>query len=101
MSPLRHVFACLLLSASLCQAAAGGQRATTAKGGVLQPWLVGLAAVVGFLFIVFVLLIVKRLFFTKERSREEEKEEEKDEERRLEEKMRKMEDVEDSLQTSF
>uniref|UniRef100_A0AAY4AY12 Uncharacterized protein n=1 Tax=Denticeps clupeoides TaxID=299321 RepID=A0AAY4AY12_9TELE len=46
-----------------------GGRITTAKGGTLQPWLVGLAAVTGFLFIVFVLLIVKRVFFKKENAR--------------------------------
>ncbi|KAJ8418957.1 hypothetical protein AAFF_G00004560 [Aldrovandia affinis] len=35
---------------------------TTSSGGTLQPWLVGLAATVGFLFIVFVMLIIKRFF---------------------------------------
>uniref|UniRef100_A0A8D0A561 Uncharacterized protein n=1 Tax=Sander lucioperca TaxID=283035 RepID=A0A8D0A561_SANLU len=44
---------CVLLSASSCSAD---------KAGVtLQPWLVGLTAVVGFLFIVFTILIVHRL----------------------------------------
>ncbi|XP_035862739.1 small integral membrane protein 24-like isoform X2 [Sander lucioperca] len=43
---------CVLLSASSCSAD---------KGVTLQPWLVGLTAVVGFLFIVFTILIVHRL----------------------------------------
>ncbi|XP_034736531.1 small integral membrane protein 24 isoform X2 [Etheostoma cragini] len=43
---------CVLLSASSCSAD---------KGTTLQPWLVGLTAVVGFLFIVFVILMVHRL----------------------------------------
>lgn len=46
----------------------GGQRATSDTSKVtLQPWLVGLAAVIGFLFLVFVLLIVQRLFFKKDK----------------------------------
>jgi len=50
------------------QCNSGGQRAASDTSKVtLQPWLVGLAAVVGFLFIVFVLLIVQRLFFKKDK----------------------------------
>uniref|UniRef100_A0A3P8WUV2 Uncharacterized protein n=1 Tax=Cynoglossus semilaevis TaxID=244447 RepID=A0A3P8WUV2_CYNSE len=34
---------------------------TGSRSVTLQPWLVGLTAVVGFLFIVFIIVIVKRL----------------------------------------
>lgn len=52
----------------MIQCYSGGQRASSATSKVtLQPWLVGLAAVVGFLFIVFVLVIVQRLFFKKDK----------------------------------
>uniref|UniRef100_G3TSV7 Small integral membrane protein 24 n=1 Tax=Loxodonta africana TaxID=9785 RepID=G3TSV7_LOXAF len=37
----------------------------------LKPWLVGLAAVVGFLFIVFVLLLANRIWCSKARKAEE------------------------------
>ncbi|XP_057566146.1 small integral membrane protein 24-like [Hippopotamus amphibius kiboko] len=39
----------------------------------LKPWLVGLAAVVGFLFIVFVLLLAHRIWCSKARAEDEEK----------------------------
>ncbi|KAF1386056.1 hypothetical protein PFLUV_G00114200 [Perca fluviatilis] len=52
---------CVLLSASSCSAD---------KGVTLQPWLVGLTAVVGFLFIVFTILIAHRLL-RKDRNRAE------------------------------
>ncbi|KAK5930265.1 hypothetical protein CgunFtcFv8_026518 [Champsocephalus gunnari] len=39
----------------------GLRAAAGSKSVTLQPWLVGLTAVVGFLFIVFVVLIVHRL----------------------------------------
>ena len=50
-----------LLGSSL----SGGVRdtTTTTTKGRLQPWLVGLAAVVGFLVFVFIVLIAKRLLF--------------------------------------
>ncbi|XP_066552142.1 small integral membrane protein 24 [Amia ocellicauda] len=65
----RSLLVCLLLAVSACEAQHGGLRSNS--GSVtLQPWLVGLAAVVGFLFIVFVLLIVKRVFFKKDESHE-------------------------------
>ncbi|XP_056678370.1 small integral membrane protein 24 [Monodelphis domestica] len=38
----------------------------------LQPWLMGLTAVVGFLFIVFVLMLVNRLWCSKKRNNEDE-----------------------------
>lgn len=56
----------ILLAMSYCQAQQAGLRASTERI-VLQPWLVGLTAVVGFLFIVFVILIAKRLFFKQQR----------------------------------
>ncbi|XP_078114329.1 small integral membrane protein 24 [Sander vitreus] len=52
---------CVLLSASSCSAD---------KGVTLQPWLVGLTAVVGFLFIVFTILIIHRLL-RKKRAKQE------------------------------
>ncbi|KAK5906699.1 hypothetical protein CesoFtcFv8_004622 [Champsocephalus esox] len=54
---------CLLLCASSCDKGAktGLRAAAGSKSVTLQPWLVGLTAVVGFLFIVFVVLIVHRL----------------------------------------
>lgn len=47
----------------------GGLRASTSTQGkgLLSNAMVGLAAVAGFLFIVFILLIVKRIFFKKEK----------------------------------
>ncbi|XP_043322105.1 small integral membrane protein 24 [Cervus canadensis] len=39
----------------------------------LKPWLVGLAAVVGFLFIVFILMLANRLWCSKARAEDEEK----------------------------
>ncbi|KAJ3599365.1 hypothetical protein NHX12_033328 [Muraenolepis orangiensis] len=50
----------LLLSAAGCSANEDA-RAAEPQTRTLQPWLVGLTAVVGFLFIVFVLLIINRL----------------------------------------
>ncbi|CAK6975035.1 small integral membrane protein 24 [Scomber scombrus] len=57
-----------------------GVRATRVRTGIrvaagtptvtLQPWLVGLTAVVGFLFIVFTILIVRRLL-TKDKEDDE------------------------------
>ncbi|KAK1156981.1 small integral membrane protein 24-like [Acipenser oxyrinchus oxyrinchus] len=57
----------LLVSAAAAQQA-GRMSESTSGTKTLQPWLVGLIAVVGFLFIVFTLLIVKRLFCQKEKS---------------------------------
>lgn len=76
MFHLKNILAFILLSASVCQAKTGGLRAsdTTTTKVTLQPWLVGLAAVVGFLFIVFVVLIVQRLFIKKDKDEMEEKE---------------------------
>ncbi|XP_056108368.1 small integral membrane protein 24 [Rhinichthys klamathensis goyatoka] len=72
----QNIAAFIILFVSICQAQAGGQRAASDTSKVtLQPWLVGLAAVIGFLFIVFVLLIVQRLFFKKDKDEFEEKEE--------------------------
>ncbi|XP_054983817.1 small integral membrane protein 24 [Sorex araneus] len=38
----------------------------------MKPWLVGLTAVVGFLFIVFILMLINRLWCSKERPEAEE-----------------------------
>ncbi|GAA6065316.1 small integral membrane protein 24 isoform X1 [Tachysurus ichikawai] len=68
MSPLRSFLTCFLLLVSICQANTGGLRTSTSSqgSGLVSNALVGLAAVAGFLFIVFFLLIVKRLFFKKD-----------------------------------
>ncbi|XP_062854291.1 small integral membrane protein 24 [Trichomycterus rosablanca] len=66
------VLVLLFLTASVCQAKTGSLRATTQQNGALPNWLVGLAAVVGFLFIVFFILVVKRIFFKKEEDEEDE-----------------------------
>ncbi|KAG8454561.1 hypothetical protein GDO86_000978 [Hymenochirus boettgeri] len=60
------LFGCVLVISTMAQegavkATAGGSSRT------LQPWLLGLTAVVVFLFIVFVLLIVNRVWCTKQR----------------------------------
>ncbi|XP_026098668.1 small integral membrane protein 24 [Carassius auratus] len=76
MVHLQNILAFIILFASICQAQAGGQRASSDTTKVtLQPWLVGLTAVVVFLFIVFVLLITQRLFFKKDKDELEEKDE--------------------------
>nr|XP_055023089.1 small integral membrane protein 24 [Misgurnus anguillicaudatus] len=69
MFHLKNIIAFILLSVSICQAKIGGHRAsdTTTTKVTVQPWFIGLAAVVGFLFIVFVLLIAKRLFSKKDK----------------------------------
>ncbi|XP_058513980.1 small integral membrane protein 24 isoform X2 [Ochotona princeps] len=46
--------------------------AQQARGRRLKPWLVGLTAVVVFLFIVFVLLLVNRVWCSKARAQDEE-----------------------------
>ncbi|XP_017573688.1 small integral membrane protein 24 isoform X2 [Pygocentrus nattereri] len=71
MFHLRNLLACLLLSVSICQARTGGLRTATQEKVTLQPWLVGLSAVVGFLFIVFFILILKRIFFKKDKDERE------------------------------
>ncbi|KAL7884608.1 hypothetical protein AOLI_G00073780 [Acnodon oligacanthus] len=71
MFHLRSLLACLLLSVSICHARTGGLRTAAQEKVTLQPWLVGLAAVVGFLFIVFFILIVKRIFFKKDKDERE------------------------------
>ncbi|XP_069505558.1 small integral membrane protein 24 isoform X2 [Ambystoma mexicanum] len=58
--------------------AAGRATGSTGSTKALQPWLVGLTAVVVFLFIVFILMIVNRLWCKKKRD-------ENPESRRLEE----------------
>ncbi|XP_024595825.1 small integral membrane protein 24-like [Neophocaena asiaeorientalis asiaeorientalis] len=58
----------LLLSALLLSPADAQQ----ASERHLKPWLVGLAAVVGFLFIVFILMLANRIWCSKERAEEEE-----------------------------
>lgn len=59
----------LLVISALLLLPAEAQQAT---GHQLQPWLRGLAAVVGFLFIVFVLLLVNRIWCSKRRARDDE-----------------------------
>ncbi|XP_038627338.1 small integral membrane protein 24 [Tachyglossus aculeatus] len=66
MGPLRSLFfwSVLLLSTAKAQKENGTVRR-------LQPWLVGLSAVVGFLFIVFILMIINRIWCYKNRSDDE------------------------------
>ncbi|CAM5176879.1 unnamed protein product [Eretmochelys imbricata] len=71
MSPLRAVLFSLLFIAS-SQAQDGAVQGTTAGSRTLQPWLVGLTAVVVFLFIVVMLMIINRVWCYKKRRNEEE-----------------------------
>ncbi|XP_046726903.1 small integral membrane protein 24 isoform X2 [Silurus meridionalis] len=73
MSYLRSVLISLVLLVSICQAKTGGLRASTSSQGkgLLSNAMVGLSAVAGFLFIVFIILIIKRLFFKKDKDDEE------------------------------
>ncbi|XP_077716641.1 small integral membrane protein 24 [Canis aureus] len=59
----------LLLLSALLLSPAEAQQATQYQ---LKPWLVGLAAVVGFLFIVFVLMLANRVWCSKVRAQDEE-----------------------------
>ncbi|XP_028909018.1 small integral membrane protein 24 [Ornithorhynchus anatinus] len=66
MGPLGSLFfwSVLLLSTASAQKENGTVRR-------LQPWLMGLTAVVGFLFIVFILMIINRIWCHKNRSDDE------------------------------
>ncbi|XP_067410339.1 small integral membrane protein 24 [Emydura macquarii macquarii] len=70
MSRLRAVLLSLIFIAS--SQAQGAVQGTTSGSQMLQPWLVGLTAVVVFLFIVFVLMIINRVWCYKKRRDEEE-----------------------------
>ena len=59
----------LLLLATLFLTPAEAQQASERR---LKPWLVGLAAVVGFLFIVFILMLANRVWCAKGRAEDEE-----------------------------
>lgn len=61
-----------VISANAQQAAQ--QKSSRAASAGLQPWLLGLTAMVVFLFIVFVLLIVNRVWCKKRRNIDEEEE---------------------------
>ncbi|KAF3691375.1 Small integral membrane protein 24 Precursor [Channa argus] len=65
---------CLLLFATSCSANKGVHTGLKAAAGsqsvTLQPWLVGLTAVVVFLFIVFIALIIRRLVKKKGKDKE-------------------------------
>ncbi|XP_060153376.1 small integral membrane protein 24 [Globicephala melas] len=56
----------------LCTLLLSPAEAQQASGRHLKPWLVGLAAVVGFLFIVFILMLANRIWCSKERAEDEE-----------------------------
>ncbi|TFK02142.1 relaxin-3 receptor 1-like [Platysternon megacephalum] len=71
MFPLRAVLFSLLFIAS-SQAQDGAVQGTTAGSRTLQPWLVGLTAVVVFLFVIGVLMIINRVWCYKKRRNEEE-----------------------------
>nr|XP_033809464.1 small integral membrane protein 24 [Geotrypetes seraphini] len=70
MSPVALSLGLLLLVLS-SEAQPGGAKATTGTK-TLQPWLVGLTAVVVFLFIVFTLMLANRLWCKKEKRQEDE-----------------------------
>nr|XP_020649781.1 small integral membrane protein 24 [Pogona vitticeps] len=53
---------------------AQGGTGTTARSSTLQPWLVGLAAVLGFLGVVFVGSLINRFFFSNKRKDDEDDE---------------------------
>ncbi|XP_020020277.1 small integral membrane protein 24 isoform X3 [Castor canadensis] len=59
----------LLVLGALLLSPAEAQQATERH---LKPWLVGLIAVVSFLFIVFVLMLANRIWCSKERAEDEE-----------------------------
>ncbi|KAM4887428.1 small integral membrane protein 24 [Thomomys bottae] len=59
----------LLVLGTLLLSPADAQQATERR---LKPWLTGLAAVVGFLFIVFVLMLANRIWCSKTRAEDEE-----------------------------
>ncbi|XP_032739352.1 small integral membrane protein 24-like [Lontra canadensis] len=59
----------LLLLSALLLSPAEAQQASQYR---LKPWLVGLAAVVGYLFIVFVLMLVNRVWCSRKRAEDEE-----------------------------
>ncbi|XP_035890227.1 small integral membrane protein 24 isoform X2 [Phyllostomus discolor] len=59
----------LLVLGALFVLPAEAQQATERR---LKPWLTGLAAVVGFLFVVFILLLVNRIWCSKRRDGDEE-----------------------------
>ncbi|KAM8764285.1 small integral membrane protein 24 [Rhynchonycteris naso] len=59
----------LLVLSALLLLPAEAQQATERR---LKPWLTGLAAVVGFLFIVFLLMLANRIWCSKGRAEDEE-----------------------------
>nr|XP_058916090.1 small integral membrane protein 24-like [Kogia breviceps] len=59
----------LLLLSALLLSPAEAQQALQRH---LKPWLVGLAAVVGFLFVIFILMLANRIWCSKERAEDEE-----------------------------
>ncbi|XP_077391302.1 small integral membrane protein 24 [Festucalex cinctus] len=70
------VILCALQSAAQASTHKGA-RTSASQSVTLQPWLTGLTAVVVFLFVVFVILILSRLF-GKDREQEDEEEEQED-----------------------
>ncbi|KAJ8788456.1 hypothetical protein J1605_022514 [Eschrichtius robustus] len=59
----------LLLLSALLLSPAEAQQASERQ---LKPWLVGLASVVGFLFIIFILMLANHIWCSKERAEDEE-----------------------------
>ncbi|XP_042549750.1 small integral membrane protein 24 isoform X1 [Dipodomys spectabilis] len=66
-----RTLATLLILGTLLLSPADAQQATATERR-LKPWLTGLAAVVGFLFIVFVLMLANRFWCSKTRAGDEE-----------------------------
>ncbi|KAK2898466.1 hypothetical protein QQF64_032309 [Cirrhinus molitorella] len=100
MFHLQNIAAFIILSAFICHAQAGGERASSDTAKVtLQPWLVGLTAVVVFLFVVFIILIAQRLFIKKEHNDELEEMQEKNS--FYDNKVADLEANEETKQTNF
>ncbi|XP_006027246.1 small integral membrane protein 24 [Alligator sinensis] len=70
MAPLQAALLLLLLVSS-SQAQDGAVKSIASRSRQLQPWLVGLTAVVVFLFIVFLLMIINRVLCYKKHRDEE------------------------------
>ncbi|XP_074834557.1 small integral membrane protein 24 isoform X6 [Carettochelys insculpta] len=81
MSPLPALLLALLVSSSWAQD--GAVQGTIVGSQALQPWLVGLTAVVVFLIIVVVLMIINRMWCHKKQRDEEESLGEPDKPRRV------------------
>ncbi|CAH2292310.1 Hypothetical predicted protein [Pelobates cultripes] len=72
MSALQSVLVVLILALSTMAQKDGARATSGGSSRQLQPWLIGLTAMVVFLFIVFTLMIANRLFCKKRKDEFEE-----------------------------